>query len=151
MKKIELILIIIVSILALIVIASVIFLPKKSIQPSPAPIQFFSPSPVSTPAINTSQKMGLEKIKQENYAQAREEFIQAKPWVLKLPLKSDNYFITYDPDLDSLIVDLYYLDSSDTKDQQLVQAKQDALSAMTTIGIDVNKQAIEYLERTKNQ
>lgn len=156
MKKIEIIIILIVSFLVVIVLGSAIFLPgsKTEITQPPVPIQTFSPSPSPTkaPPISIPPELESEKIKQENYAKTKEEFILSKPWVLRLPLKSTNYFISYDPASDTVIAELYYLENNAlTQEQQLSIARQTALNAMVLSGIDTNKQKVEYLELLKKQ
>lgn len=122
--------------------------PKQSLPP----IQTFSPSPVFTPSTTTGIDATSEKIQQENYAKARQEFFENKPWALKIPLKADNYFISYNPNTDTIVIDLYYSESSSVdKSQQLSQAKQAALNAMKAAGIDTNKQSIEYREWLKKK
>lgn len=153
MKKTEIILIAVVVILFLTVISSAILLrERKPTTVSPPPIQVFSPSPKPPSSPSISENLEEERIKQENYAKAREEFFQTHPWALKIPLKSDNYFISYNPETDTLLVELYYLSEEEfSKEQQLAQARQDALQAMTEAGIDTSKQKIDYLELVKKQ
>lgn len=156
MKKVEIILILVVGLLVVIVLGSALFLPAKAPSNVPFPIQIFSPSPSAmvptAPKSSVPPELESEKIKQENYAKSRGEFLTAKPWLLKLPLKTISYFISYNPNNDTLIVELYYLENSSlTKDQQLSQAKQDAVNTMIATGIDINKQPIKYLELLKKQ
>ncbi|TSC87838.1 MAG: hypothetical protein G01um10147_341 [Microgenomates group bacterium Gr01-1014_7] len=150
MKKAEIIITTITILLVLIVGVSIIYfgVRKPSLEPKPGPIQVFTPSP--KPSIIIPQGLEGEKLNQEEYGQTREEFIKSKPWVLKLPIKAGNYFISYNPETDTLIVELYYLTSSSIpKEQQLTQAKEESLNAMKSAGIDSNTQKIEYLELAK--
>lgn len=150
MKKIEIIFLSIAIVLAIIVISTPLFLPGQKPKPTPLPIQTFLPSPQPSPLISIPAEMQAEKTAQENYAKDRYEYIQSKPWVLKIPIKSDNYFVSYDSELDILVAELYYLENTDLdKNQQLSQAKDAALSAIISIGVDPNKQKIEYLELLK--
>ena len=88
--------------------------------------------------------MEQEKKAQESYAKDRQEFLSAKPWILKLPLKSGDYFISYDPENDTLLITLYY-SSEQAKSQQTEQAKANALAAIKSAGIDSN-QKMEFSE-----
>ena len=153
MKKLEVILTVTVVLLALIVVSSVIFFSgkKPEIKPTSPPIQIFSPTPLPTPSAVIPQELESERIKQENYAKSSQEYLQARPWILKLPLKSANYFVSYNS-LDTFVIELYYSENSQLpKEQQLAQAKQAALDALISIGVDINQQKIEYLELSKKQ
>ena len=113
------------------------------------PIQIFSPAPSPSSPPSAASPADLERIKQENYAKTREDYLQSRPWLSKLPLQSDNYFVSYNAS-DVFIVELYYSENSNlTKEQQLAQAKQDALNAMGNVGIDISKQQVQYLEIAK--
>lgn len=151
MKKPEIILMVAVALLALIVISSVLFFSGKKPETKPTlpPIQIFSPPPTPIPQVIIPNELQEEKTKQENYARTREEYLQARPWLFKLPLKSDNYFVSYNAS-DAFVIELYYLENSNlTKEQQLDLAKQAALNTLTSQGVDINKQKIEYLELLK--
>lgn len=155
MKKVEISFLIIAVLLLLIVVLSIVLLSgRKPI--TETPIQVFSPSPTQPAARPVSPsippQLQAEKVSQENYAKNREEFIRSKPWVLKLPLKSDNYFVSYNPEIDTVVVELYYIENINTgKNQQVADAKQAAENAMIYAGIDTNTQKIKYLEVLKKQ
>lgn len=109
---------------------------------NPSSIPYFSPGPnTSAPYPTTNpvpKELQPEQILQENYAKDRQEFLAAKPWISKLPLKAGNYFISYDPENDTLLVTLYY-SSQDEKDKQIEQAKNNALEAIKNAGITLNQ------------
>ncbi len=152
MKKIEIILFTSVILLTLLTVFSVLFFSgqKKEIQTPPPPIPVFVPSPSTAPYTNIPKELEVERQKQENYAEDREAFFKSKPWFFSLPLQSTNYFVSYNPETDTLIVELYYLNANDLdKSQQISQAKNAALNAMILAGIDINKQKIEYFELLK--
>lgn len=142
----------------LILIAVVILFMKSQLQKTisqPGPIPLFSPSPKSpspaaiipTPSIFISEELKGEKQAQEAYVQIREAFLKEKPWVSKLPLKSGNYFISYDPENDTILATVYYSPSSgEEKEKQIERAKADAISAIKGAGIDETKQPIEFIE-----
>lgn len=88
-----------------------------------------------------------EKILEGNYAKERQEFLKDKPWFLKLPFKSDNYFIIYSPEDGNFIASIYYFSSSNvSKEQQVSQAKQDVLKALNNNGVDLFKESVEFIE-----
>lgn len=148
MTKKEKFIIVLVGLLAIMVVGSFIVSQFTQIPNSrPQPIQVYSPRPTSFPNSSIPDEMQREKQAQENYAKARQDFLNEKPWISKLPLKSGDYFISYNPDEDSLLVSLYYSTSSDeSKDQQIGRAKNDALLAMKNASIDTDKQIIKYIE-----
>lgn len=116
---------------------------SSSTLPTPSPTQAMLPTLSPYP----SQK---EKEFQQNYAEDRKNFLTKKPWILKLPLKSDNYFISYDPGPDEFLATIYYLSSSATsKEQQLEIARQDAIKAIRNLGVDTAKQRIVFFETPK--
>lgn len=148
MKKTEIILFLIVGILTMVVILSFIFFRNKpNGTPTPQPVLLFSPSPTPGSDLQIPPSLGQEREGQESYARAREEFLKAKPWVTKLPLKSNDYFVTYNPQTDRIIAEIYYSGVSEISvEQQLSQAKEKVRKALVNIGIDTQKQKIEYLE-----
>src|SRR3989338_10480148 len=88
-----------------------------------------------------------EKILEENYAKERQDFLKDKPWFLKLPFKSDSYFIIYSPEDGNFIASVYYFSSSNVpREQQVSQAKQDALKALNNNGVDLFKEGVEFIE-----
>lgn len=142
------------SILILIITLLIIFVllylatQKTDKKEVPLPVQYFSPvpSPTAIPKpVIIPPEMEQEKIAQENYARSREEFLTKNPWILQLPLKSGNYFISFDPENDMLLVTLYY-SSQSNKDQQITKAKEEAIESMKKAGIDTDKQKIQYTE-----
>lgn len=146
MRRIDIILLVLALILFAVVVGSYLLIGKTP-QTQPSPVVYFSPSP--TPALSLlPPDLEKERVEQENYAKARQEFINQKPWVIRLPLKTEDYFVTYDPDSDIILVKLYYSsDDVTVKQRQLTQAKNRVLRAMTEIGVDTSQQKIEYMEK----
>lgn len=101
-----------------------------------------SPTPISTPTIfqkkptpSLSTEEEKEKQLQENYARQRESEVKNKPWLLKLPLKSAAYFISYDPENDVFLATVYYYDSQpSSKEDQVAEAKKNATDAIRALG-----------------
>lgn len=94
-----------------------------------------------------SPELQKERILEGNYAKERQEFLKDKPWFLKLPFKSDNYFIIYSPEDGNFIASIYYFSSSNvSKEQQILQAKQDVLKALNNNGVDLFKENVEFIE-----
>lgn len=158
MKKGEIALIITVILLCLIILFSFILLSGRKPTPKSTlpPIQIFtqSPKPSNFPSasFSTSKEYVKEKISQGNYLEAREEYLKSHPWALKMPLKSDNYFITFNPETETFEVELYFqVNTNILSETQLTQAKQDALQAMREVGIDIDKQKINYTDIAKKQ
>lgn len=124
---------------------------KKSI---PLPVINSVPSPTTViypPAsVIINEEMKKEKVAEENYANDRKQFLEEKPWVLKLPLKSEQYFISYNPETDTILATIYYKDDLLDKNQQLEIAKQNAKEAVVKIGIDLNNQKITFIETRKS-
>ena len=109
-----------------------------------------APSPTISPTPSLSPELETEKILQENYAQERERFFQEKPWALKLPLKSSNYFISYDPEQNEFLATIYFTTASEMPiEEQLNQSKQDALNAMRNVGIIVEQEKVIFFETEK--
>ena len=137
-------------ILFLLIVFAILFLVTRGSRKEETiqPVQYFSPTPSAsytpTPAL-IPPGMEEEKISQENYAKSRQDFFQSRPWASKLPLKSGNYFISFDPENDILLVTLYYSSETD-KDQQVTTAKEEAIARMKKAGIDTDKQKIQYTE-----
>lgn len=91
-----------------------------------------------------------EKGVQEEYAKERAKFLQEKIWLLKLPLKSNSYFISYDPEQEEFLATIYFaLSSSASKESQLSQAKQDAIEAIRSLGLDPASVKIVFFETEK--
>lgn len=100
------------------------------------------------PSFSVNQQK--EKILEENYAKERQIFLNEKPWVLSLPLVSDNFFISYDPENSRFLVSIYYTSSDPSlKEEQLDIAKQEALEELKKINTDLNKEGILFKEVKK--
>lgn len=128
-KKLLVIIIFLVLILVMIILITLSFMFKSS-------ISNLYPQGSLTP----EQK---ETVVQENYAKERQTFLQSHPWINSLPLKGTDYFVSYDPTKDTMLVSLFYKATGD-KNTQLAQAKANALIAMKNSGIDVETTKIEY-------
>lgn len=137
-------------ILFLLIILTILYLITRGTKEEEVikPVQYFSPTPsatyIPTPA-PIPAGLEEEKIMQENYAKSREEFFQSKPWASKLPIKSGNYFVSFDPENDILLATLYYSSEAD-RAIQVAGARKDALAGMQKIGIDTEKQKIQFTE-----
>lgn len=139
---------IVILLLAIILIGLLMLTQNINKQNTLPPIQSFSPLPQATFAPTSAPvptELEQEKISQENYAKSRQEFLADKPWISQLPLKSGNYFISFDPENDTLFVTLYYASEGDQQ-EQVTKAKDEAIKAMKSAGIDTEKQKIQYSE-----
>lgn len=121
---------------------------KREVAPTIIPtqevIQYVSP-PFVAP------EMKKEKELEGNYALERQKFLEDKPWMLKLPLKSDNYFISYDIEKEKFLITIYFYKSSEIpKNQQIIQAKKEALEALNKENVNFFKEDVEFLEFERN-
>jgi len=108
----------------LIVTTVISFVSTKKEAPSPSS-QISPTTTIAMPPISNFTPEQLEEKKLEtNYANDKEKTLKDKPWLLKLPLKSTNYFISYSPETDEILVSLYYSTVSNiSKTEQLSLAK----------------------------
>ncbi|MDO8639885.1 MAG: hypothetical protein Q7R53_03075 [bacterium] len=103
--------------------------------------------PQPTPTIIIPTQMVEEKKLEGLYIKDRNEFLKSKPWVLKLPLKSDRYFISYDPGGNEILATIYFsVSSSIPKDQQLSEARQAVINVVKSVGVDLGVDRIVYFE-----
>lgn len=74
--------------------------------------------------------------------------IESKPWVLQLPIKDPYYFVEYDFDKD-VILALLYPTASRTipKEDQLEFLKKEVAEKLTQLGVNLNKERIEWQVR----
>lgn len=80
-----------------------------------------------------------EKELETNYASDRKKLLEEKPWLLSLPLRSDNYFVSYDTEKNEFVIEIY---------KQVNKAKQNALEELKKIGVDTNKEKFIFMEPT---
>lgn len=136
MKKTELIMVIITFTLLVIVIITLIFFQTGKNTTN---------QPTST--LDSSTTIQQESKAQQDYANSRGEFINNKPWILKLPLTGDNYFVSYDPENNQLLVTIYYTSNNiGEKQRQLNLARQQANQEIIDTQIDLNQENIKYIE-----
>lgn len=106
--------------------------------------------PTLTPTPSVFPEEQKEKEAQENYARDRAAFFEEKPWIRKLPLKSETYFISYDPEQDELLATIYFSPASEISiEEQLAQAKADVVEATKGLGLDPAQVKIVYFETEK--
>lgn len=145
MNKTKLIIILLFLILVAL-IGLLVFSPKKN-TPNIEPIPVYTPtSPTPAPIIQgaTSQQQELQA--EQNYAKERQKILSERPWILKMPIKNEDYFLTYDTELDVFDVTIY-ISSQSPADDQLNRIKQRINIDLTSIGVDVNKAKINYTEK----
>lgn len=149
MKKRFLYFFLIILFLTLALILFIFELSKNNSTPIPPSIP--TPTPVKTiikpkdPIFNQEEEKKVEG----NYALDRSLFLQQKPWVLKLPLKNNDYFVFYDVEKDEVVVKIYYAIGLAEKNNQINLVKQAALDEIKTIGVDLNAQKIVFIEKQK--
>lgn len=76
----------------------------------------------------------------------RSDIVQEKNWLLELPLKNPEYYVDYDYDNNSLEIQLYpptafYV----SKEDQVKALKEIVLNRLKELGIDTNKEKINWI------
>lgn len=125
-----------------------VFTPKKIRQPTPFPTP--TPVPKTFPTFIPFDVL-KEKEAQQNYAEAREQFLKEHPWFLKLPLQHFSYFISYDSEKDEFLATIYFYSTSGfSKEEQLDQARKNALESIRNLTeSDFYTNRIVFLETEK--
>lgn len=103
-------------------------------QPPTPTIPSYSPPPT----LSVTPDLEATRAGQEQYASDRQNILSQKPWVTKLPIQNSQYFIFYNEVSDQIVVKLYSL-----------EAKQQALDTLNNLGVDLNKQAVSYIDKSK--
>lgn len=128
-------------VLLLVIAAQLIF---KSNTPTENNNPSLSPNTTSLP------ETLKEKELQEAYGKERQRFLEEKLWVLELPLISNSYFISYDPELDEFLVTIYFSSiDADLKNQELSKAKREAIIAIEKLVRKEINENIVYFETKK--
>lgn len=118
-------------------------LPFPGANPTPTPVNI-----IPRPTIPV--EMIKEKVLQENYAKERAALLEEKPWLLQLPLKSTNYFISYDTERNEFVASIYaYSSPSITNEEQFEKARLDVVEAIRGLKVNPDKQSIIYIETIK--
>lgn len=140
-------LVILLLFLVVILFSSIILSRKSSRQklPNPSVPTFIAPSPASFPSSSPVEEQTL-KAQQNAWAQDQNQYNQENPWHSKLPLKSTDYFISYDPTNDSFIATIYYPSSnSGPTEQQLESLKAEAASAIKNLEPSLASKPIKFI------
>lgn len=148
-KKILLVLVLSLALIVILLFAFFTILPTKK---GLSPISFPTPTPVpKTFPIFPQFDVLKEKEAQQNYAEAREQFLKEYPWFLKLPLEHFSYFISYDSEKDEFLATIYFYQKSDfSKEEQLDQARKNALEAIRNLtGSDSYTNKVVFFETAK--
>lgn len=134
MKKIILILTIIIIILALGIYVLVAMRKNQQSpinnQPTPSQNQIDTPlnnSPTSLPTLDpTVVKLQEEQTQADyNYAVKQEDTFKNFPWLDKLPIQNENYFVYYDTDQNKFFGQLYVAENQETLKQEILQKLND--------------------------
>lgn len=120
-------------------------IPRQTpVLPTPTPVQSNRFLPIATPDMKKEEEL------ERQYGFDRKAFLDEKPWFLHLPLHSSNYFIYYNAEKDQIVADIYFYPlSSVSKGLQASYAKQDALNALSKVGVDINKEKVVFVEKQK--
>lgn len=100
-----------------------------------------SPTPISR-TLNREEQL----IAEQEYAKERERILTAKPWILKMPLRNEDYWLSYDTEFDVFDA-LIYVSPKFPRDEQIASKKQRIARDLSAIGVDVNKVKINYTEK----
>lgn len=141
-KKIVILVIFLVIVLLLLLL--LIFSNRASRQNSQNPSipTFSTPSPLSTSPVNVQTL----KQQQDAWAQSQSQYNQQNPWHSKLPLESNDYFISYDPTNDSFIATIYYSSSSSTPaDQQIKSLKAEAANTIKALDPSLASKPVSFI------
>lgn len=125
-----------------------VFSPQKVKRPTSFPTP--TPVPQTFPTF-TPLEILREKEAQQNYAGAREQFLEEHPWYLGLPLEHFNYFISYDSEKDEFLATIYFYPAIGfSKEEQLDQARKDAIEAIRNLtGSDFYTNRVVFFETEK--
>lgn len=120
-----------VLVIAMLFVFLIVLTPKETRQPrtfpTPTPVPKVFPTFIPFDVLK-------EKEAQQNYAAAREQFLKEHPWFIKLPLQHFSYFISYDSEKDEFLATIYfYSTSSFSKEEQLDQARKNALESIRNL------------------
>jgi hypothetical protein len=119
-------------------------IPQPGIAPTPTP--FKKPIPSPFPSLSASEAAEFQV--ELNYALERKKVLEEKPWLLKLPLEGDEYFIVYDTEKSEFHANLYFYEATNSaeKEKQILNAKEKATQAIKNLGIDLSKEKISFDE-----
>lgn len=106
-----------------------------------------SSRPASRSSVTVPKGLKNEQTLQENYGQIRKQYLNENPWILSMPVQSNNFFISFDSEKEEFLVSLYYYRSSNlSREEQINQAKDEALIALKSLGLESDKIKIVYTE-----
>jgi hypothetical protein len=114
-------------------------------EPTPTPVHIKEPYPTN---IQSNPTLIEQYNAEKDYAEQRKKVLDDKPWLLKLPLQGSDYFIVYDTEKNQFIADIYSVPLVDPeiKQQQLLEAKKRALSAIEGLGANLNQEKVVFIE-----
>ncbi len=127
--------------LILIMLVTLVVISNKKNVGNTEPIIVYSPSPEPTTQVIINQQEELQA--EQNYGKERQRILSEKPWILKMPLKNEDYFLSYDTELDIFNATIY-ISSRYPENEQLNRVKQRISKDLINIGVDVNKVRINY-------
>lgn len=146
-------LVIAIFLLSIIVLASRFFSQGKS-QASPLPIQTAPSKPPTPPASSSPKKdiappdqMKIQSEADQDFAEKTKQMNDAYPWLNKLPIQAQNYYVYFDVDVDQkqFIAKLYPNSSSATPvDQQIEAMKREIESKLKSSIPDYNNYQIKW-------
>lgn len=139
---------VLISVFLILTIASFLASKKPTpgfiINPTPTPFK----KPVLSPFSSLSASEAAEFKAELDYALERKRVLEEKPWLLKLPLEGDEYFVIYDTEKNEFHANLYFYEATNSaeKEKQISNAKEKALQAIKTLGVDLSKEKVSFDE-----
>ncbi len=92
-----------------------------------------------SPSITNSQSQA-----DKNYGELWKQTLENYPWYNSLPLQTKTYFVYFDLSTKEFTAKLYPTNSS-SQDTQVSQMKQEILSKLTSLGVDITQFKINWL------
>lgn len=118
--------------LALIVVLFPLFSSRGKPAPSPLPVLTApSASPFTSPkgTLSTQDQINLQAQADQDFAKRSKQIKEAYPWLDKLPIQSQKYYVYFDVNEKQFIAKLYPSSSSSTSVDQQVENMQNEIKA----------------------
>lgn len=141
MNKRTIFLVIGITLLAIILFLATIF----SRQSKPKVNQAAVPTTIPSPTQTISQKVTQQKELDKEFSQITAKVYQLYPWLNKLPVLTNDYFVFFDPAQKKFIVNLYIPQSSVSQPTLATQRQQEVLAKLKSLGIDVSLYQFEWI------
>lgn len=109
-------------------------------------IQPTNPSPAAQkPSLNPTQVQQLQTTADRDFAAHQKELDKNFPWLDKLPLQKDEYFVFFDTDKKQFVGKLYPKTSGGSIDDQVALLKNQVIEALKAQGIPSDQYPISWI------